>query len=87
MQPDELVPYLLILIPWAMSAREVVRGLRHGEMIEYLRKSSEGDEPVWRWYRKSTGPGCFRFLFGFYAPVTAGIPLLLGPVIWVRHIR
>lgn len=87
MQPDELVPYLLMLIPWGVSAREVVRGLRHGEMIEYLRKSSEGDEPGWRWCRKSTEPWGFRFLFGFYALVTAGIPVLLGSVIWVRHIR
>ena len=81
----EVVPYLLMLIPWAMAVREIFRGMRHGELTEYLRKSSESDDRAWRICRRDAEPWAFRILFAFYAIVAVVVPVLLVYVYWSKR--
>ncbi len=82
---NEIMPFVLLWIPWLLAMRELYNHFRHAHMTEYLRRSSEND--VNSATRKTTAaqhPFSYRLLFLFYAGVAILVPVL---TVYVLHTR
>ena len=80
---NKLMPFLIIAIPWVMVVRELFRGLTYGEMVEYLRRSSEfHDAKTTRVCYKDKEPVAFWLLYFEYSVIAVLVPLLIIYVLW-----
>ena len=78
---NKIMPFILLWIPWCMAVREIVRHFQHGEMREYLRRSSEDDREGTRRTTPAAHPISYRLLLIFYAAVALLVPALTGYVL------
>lgn len=78
---NKIMPFLLLWIPWGMAVRELARHVQHGEMREYLRKSSEDHREATRRTTLARHPISYRLLLVFYSAITLLVPALTAYVL------
>ena len=78
---NKIMPFVLLWIPWCMAVREIVRHIQHGEMREYLRRSSEDDRDGTQRTTLAKHPISYRLLLLFYGAVSVAIPALTAYVL------
>lgn len=82
---NEVMPFVLLWIPWILAVRELRNHFRHGYMTEYLRRSSEDmRDNATRTTTAAQHPISYRLLFVFYAAITIGVPILTFYVLYSR---
>lgn len=75
--PELIMPILLFALVWCMAVIELRRGLRKGEMREYLRRDYAecGHDRPEKYCRRDGEPKTFWALFLFYLVFAIAIPI------------
>ena len=83
---NEVMPFILLMIPWIMAIRELIRHFRKGRMIAYLRRGSEhvDDQSASNFVVPEQHPIGYRILFGFYSCIALLVP---GAIFYVLYMR
>lgn len=77
MSPEMIMPVAIFSLPWFLAVAELRRGLRRGEMREYLRSdySECGHDRPSKYCRRDEEPKTFWCLFTFYLLVAILFPI------------
>ena len=83
---NEVMPFILLLIPWVLAVRELIRHFRKGRMVAYLRRGSEpvDDQPASSFTTLKQHPISYRLLFGFYSCIGIIVPIAIGYALYTR---
>jgi len=75
---NEVMPFILLWLPWVMAVREVCRHYRYGHMTEYLRRGADpvDDQPTTRTTTPARHPVSYRLLLIAYCLVGILVPVL-----------
>ncbi|QDT68801.1 hypothetical protein MalM25_17260 [Planctomycetes bacterium MalM25] len=75
--PEMIMPTLLMALPWGMTVVELRRGLKRGEMREYLRRDYTecGHDRLAKYCQRDREPKTFWCLFAFYLFFAIAIPI------------
>ncbi|WP_108879998.1 hypothetical protein [Anderseniella sp. Alg231-50] len=82
---NELMPFIVFWIPWLMAVNELRNHFRNGFMNEYLRRSSEDDEPATRTTTLARHPISYRLLLLLYASTAIAVPVVTAFVLYNRQ--
>lgn len=81
---NELMPFILLWIPWVLAIRELHSHFRYGRMTEYLRRGADpvDDQPATRTTTPAQNPISYRLLLVFYLVVAILVPALTAYVLY-----
>ena len=83
---NEVMPFIVLWIPWIIAVRELYRHFRHGRMTEYFRKGSDpvDDQPATKFIMPEQHPISYRLLFALYCCVGILVPVATIYVLYTR---